>query len=388
MNNDIKLNDPILIVEDSTMNQKLLQSYCDSVDIESVIAGNGQEALELLKTRRFSVFLVDLMMPVMDGREFITHLKEKEPDAVILVQTALDSAETIIGIMKMGVFDYIIKPIQLDPFLKTLFKSLEFKRLKDYKEIQKARFKAEITKIREIEAALLPSFNKLAGFDTAFSILPAEDLSGDFLDAYTIGGDLFQVILCDVSGHGIASSYIGAKIRSMFKSVSREELPPSSLIRDVNNTLVQELSRVSYFGTVAAWQIETGSGKVKYASGGHLPGFLYSAGDKKCSGIKGDGPLIGLIIEKHYSEVNFTMNPGDYFLGYTDGITEALGPDDKTMYGEKRLIEAFIEAIEHPLSEGESSASDIILSILASVYDFTDCTEQQDDVSIICLKKQ
>ena len=58
-------------------------------------------------------------------------LKEKEPDAVILVQSALDSSDTIISIMKLGVFDYIIKPIDPELFEKSIRKALEYKDLKD-----------------------------------------------------------------------------------------------------------------------------------------------------------------------------------------------------------------------------------------------------------------
>jgi CheY-like chemotaxis protein len=123
--------EPVLILEDVKENQDLLRELCKSIRVPCEIAENGQVALELLKTKNFSIFIVDLMMPVMDGKTFIIKLKEKQPEAIILVQTALDSSDTIIDIMKMGVFDYIIKPIDPELFQKIVNKSIEYKHLRD-----------------------------------------------------------------------------------------------------------------------------------------------------------------------------------------------------------------------------------------------------------------
>lgn len=123
---------PVLIVEDRKENQLLLKGLCRDLDVEASIAENGQVALDLMaKERRFSIFIVDLMMPVMDGVTFIRELKKIEPDAVVLVETALDSPDTVIDTMKLGVFDYIIKPIDNELFQQTLQKALEFRYLKD-----------------------------------------------------------------------------------------------------------------------------------------------------------------------------------------------------------------------------------------------------------------
>ncbi|WP_411822787.1 response regulator [Leptospira sp. 'Mane'] len=122
---------PILIVEDLEENQMLLAGICSQMQVPFKIAGNGQEALDLCAKESFSVFLVDLMMPVMDGKTFIKLIKEKIPDSVILVQTALDGSEQIIEIMRMGVYDYIIKPLHMELFRQTLEQSLEYRYLKD-----------------------------------------------------------------------------------------------------------------------------------------------------------------------------------------------------------------------------------------------------------------
>ena len=125
------LKNPVLILEDVKENQDLLRELCKNMGVPCEIAENGQVGLDMMKEKSFSIFIVDLMMPVMDGRTFIQKLKETIPGAIILVQTALDSSETIIDIMKLGIFDYIIKPLDPQVFQRAIKKSMEYKQLKE-----------------------------------------------------------------------------------------------------------------------------------------------------------------------------------------------------------------------------------------------------------------
>lgn len=122
--------DPVMIVEDTLANQIILQDLVSVFGLESEVAENGRIALDKIAEKNYSVFIVDLMMPIMDGKTFIQELKKIQPDSVILVQTALDSSSTIIEVMKLGVFDYIIKPIDPQVFISTLEKCLDYTNLK------------------------------------------------------------------------------------------------------------------------------------------------------------------------------------------------------------------------------------------------------------------
>ncbi|MCB1308533.1 MAG: hybrid sensor histidine kinase/response regulator [Leptospiraceae bacterium] len=122
---------PLLIVEDQIENQVLLRELCAELELPCEIASNGKEALEKVQNQSYSVYVVDLLMPVMGGREFIAELKKIHPQSVVLVQTALDQPETIIEVMKLGVFDYLIKPIDHDVFYALLQKTLEYYYLRE-----------------------------------------------------------------------------------------------------------------------------------------------------------------------------------------------------------------------------------------------------------------
>lgn len=146
MNTNIKIpRYPVLIVEDKKENQVFLQSICHQLGIATETAENGQIALDLVHSKKFSLYIVDLMLPVMDGKTFIELLKHTDTNAVIIIQSALDASDTIIEVMRLGVFDYIVKPIDIDLFRHTLSKALEYKYLKD---IESELFLNESMKLR------------------------------------------------------------------------------------------------------------------------------------------------------------------------------------------------------------------------------------------------
>jgi serine phosphatase RsbU (regulator of sigma subunit) len=370
---------PILIVEDSQFSQILLQSLCEETGLKCEIANNGREALDLLEKKKYSLFIVDLMMPVMDGRSFITKLMEIDPDSIVMVQTAMDSASVVIETMKLGVFDYIIKPVDADQFFITIQKALDYRKLKEFKNRQIKQLHADMATIRDLQAKMLPDLKKLEGFDSAFSILPVENLSGDFLDGYMVDDDTYQVVLCDVSGHGIASSYIGFEIRSIFRTLSFEKQAPSELLKKVNLQLVNDTTLDYFFATAVVAQINIRTGEIVLSSGGHLPSLLYSPEEKSCIRVKPKGPLIGLVRDRAFEDISLSMRPGDSLLLYTDGITESMS-SDKKMYDSEKLEQVYTDFANLPSIE-------IVHSIIDSVFSFTDYSEQEDDITVLCLKK-
>ncbi len=370
---------PVLIVEDQPKNQKILHALCKQLGYHSDIAENGRVALDMIKSRTYSIYIVDLMMPVMDGREFIDRLKKTEPDAVILVQSALDNVDTIIDIMKLGVFDYIIKPIDVSLFKQTFNKAVEFKKLKEREIDQLRMFREEVATVREVQASLRPDCRDIENYDIAYAVLPAEELSGDFFDGFTVQNRQC-LILCDVSGHGIASSYIGAEIKRIFRMSTLNGCSPSAILSNVNNTIYRDLGSARYLSTVALCQIDRENGGLVYASGGHPPSFLYRTGQDSCKRIKGDGPIIGFINNACYREIELPMNTGDCLLLYSDGITEAFSEDGSAMFMEERLEKAFMDSVHQ-------SSAEIIYSILDAVYRFTNFSKQKDDITLISIKK-
>ena len=131
----------ILVVEDDPKSGKLIKELLETEGYIVSLAPNGREGLELFQKNPFPVVITDLEMPVMDGREFISRLNSLPEIPVIFVETVHSEAGIIIDLMKSGVHDYLIKPLDLDDLLIKVHRSFEISELQRCKTImEKEKF--------------------------------------------------------------------------------------------------------------------------------------------------------------------------------------------------------------------------------------------------------
>ncbi|NPV90902.1 MAG: sigma-54-dependent Fis family transcriptional regulator [Firmicutes bacterium] len=98
---------------------------------------------ELIPARRFDIALVDLTMPDISGLELVEYIKSASPETECLMVTAVDEVETAVNAMRLGAYDYLIKPLSRDRLLIAIDRALERKRLLDLLEVQKQRSEGE-----------------------------------------------------------------------------------------------------------------------------------------------------------------------------------------------------------------------------------------------------
>lgn len=248
--------------------------------------------------------------------------------------------------------------------------------LKD--EIKKDR--KELAKVRTLQVALLPQFQEIDRYDIASSFIPMEDISGDFFDGFYIREGVYQVVICDVAGHGVASSYVGSSIRGIIRSIAKEIFDVEHQINYINKSIMQSMKEIYYFSSLVLCQLNISDGTVTYASAGHPPCVFYDNSVNKVFRIDNTGPLLGLSDKSEYETKRIVIKEGDCFFIYTDGLTEAQN-GKKEFFGTKRLIDSFAKC-------AHENSIDIVHSILGTVYEFTEYNNLQDDVSLICLKRK
>ncbi|MCB1175246.1 MAG: response regulator [Leptospiraceae bacterium] len=120
-----QISEPVLIVDDKASIRETIAELCTELGLPSECATNGEEALAMAEDDRYSLYIVDLKMPVMDGWTLVPKLKDKLHNPIILIATSINDPNQIIDVMKQGVFDYIIKPIDPELFMITLRKTIE-----------------------------------------------------------------------------------------------------------------------------------------------------------------------------------------------------------------------------------------------------------------------
>ncbi len=138
-----KYNGKILIVEDEKSMREVLKILLEGEDYDVMTASDGLEGLSSLDKDIFDLVITDMKMPRADGFQILKKVKEISPDTIVIMITAFGTTETAIEAMKLGAYDYINKPFNIDEIRIIIKKAFEKKRLSE--EISLLRQKVETT---------------------------------------------------------------------------------------------------------------------------------------------------------------------------------------------------------------------------------------------------
>ena len=119
----------VLVVDDEEEFRTLTVKILAKRGLKAQGAENGEKALEILEHNRTDVVLLDVKMPGMDGIETLRHIRNRNPLVEVVLLTGHASVESGIEGMKLGAFDYLMKPIETEPLLEKLAQAYEKKRL-------------------------------------------------------------------------------------------------------------------------------------------------------------------------------------------------------------------------------------------------------------------
>lgn len=103
----------ILVTDDNVLDNAIIRNYLYSERYNMISALNGREALDLIESHNVDLILLDMVMPVMDGHEFLKEFSKTlyYKQIPVIVTSSLDKSENIEQILEFDVFDYIIKPL-------------------------------------------------------------------------------------------------------------------------------------------------------------------------------------------------------------------------------------------------------------------------------------
>jgi len=133
----------VLVVDDEESVRNLLQRILEGAGYQVTTAANGKEALYKVSLGETELVLLDIKMPEMSGIEVLSKLTADSPDTCAIMVTSVAETETAVEAMKLGAYDYILKPFDRDDVLQKVLKAIErWKRLSQekhrYLELQKS----------------------------------------------------------------------------------------------------------------------------------------------------------------------------------------------------------------------------------------------------------
>lgn len=245
----------------------------------------------------------------------------------------------------------------------------------------KERIQSELNLATDIQASLLPRifppFPERTDIELYALMDPAKEVGGDFYDFFLLDEDRICLIIGDVSDKGVPAALYMMVAKTLLKSEALRDADPAKVLERVNSILVLD-NETSMFVTVFCAILDIASGQLACANAGHLPPLIQKADGSTAYQRFSPGFVLGPMPDIAYRTEQITLQPGELFLLYTDGVNEAVNPQLEE-YGEERLL-ACVNGCPGAAPE------QIINAIRSEVRSFANGAQQSDDITILALR--
>ena len=248
-----------------------------------------------------------------------------------------------------------------------------------YREtMEKARMEQEMRIAAEIQQALLPKSGRAGSyFRAAAASLPCRSIGGDFYDYVDMPAGSLGFALGDVAGKGPPAALLSAMMQGIFAAQAATNDRPSQTIARVNLALYRR-GIESRFVTLM-YGVLNPDGSLIYCNAGHNPPLVINAsGSGVIRRLDRGGPIVGLFESAVYEDETVKLNPGDWLVVFSDGVSEALSAAGEE-YGDSRIVSC---VQNHASLEPQG----LLEAIFADVREFARGAAQSDDITAMVLR--
>lgn len=230
--------------------------------------------------------------------------------------------------------------------------------------VERARMAEDLKVARRIQVALLPKeLPRLEGYELYAANTASRGVSGDFYQVVVRPDSAACVLLlADVSGKGMAASLLAAILEAASANPIARGRPLEELTTWLNGYLEQR-TPPERFATAFLAELAIESGRIRYANAGHNPALLLRASGE-VETLARTGIPLGLMRDSTYTASEIGLDPGDRLVLYTDGITEAMNPQDEE-YGMQRLVDVCLRASDQTVDALASLIDQDLLTFAA-----------------------
>ena len=397
----------VLIVDDSRLQRKILQASLSRWGYRILEADSGEQALQICAQSEPDMVISDWMMPGMDGLEFCKRfraMKRSSYGYFILLTSKSEKDEVAKG-LDNGADDFLTKPVNPaelrarltagDRILRMERELTEKNRLVEstLAELQTLydSIDCDLQEAKKLQQSLLPERHHSFGMaDVSLLLQSSGHVGGDLVGFYKVSETRIGLFAIDVSGHGISSALMTARLAGYLSSASPDQniameevqkggyrpVPPAKVIAHLNQLVLEEMDTEHYFTLLLA-DLNLDTGRVRMAQAGH-PHPLVQRRDGHITQTGPGGLPVGLIAGAQYDEFETILAPGDRMLILSDGVVECPSPSGEL------LEEEGLETIMHDLSK--MSGTSLLEALIWKLSDFADDRDFPDDVSAILVE--
>jgi len=248
---------------------------------------------------------------------------------------------------------------------------------------EKKRLDHDLEIARDIQRILLPSeAPAIDGFQISGINVPARLVSGDYFDYIRVDDERLGVAIADVSGKGVPASLIMAICRSVLRAEAARNPSPADVLRKVNRQLYPDIKE-DMFISLAYLILDHHRDSITLARAGHDAPLLYKQQSQTVTPVKSPGMVVGIdsgnVFDRLTVDFAISLERDDCLVLYTDGVTETLNAEEDE-FGLDRVIQAV-------RARANDGAQAIVKKIIQDVRDFTGSLPQNDDITLIAIRK-
>jgi sigma-B regulation protein RsbU (phosphoserine phosphatase) len=274
------------------------------------------------------------------------------------------------------------------------------------------KLESDLETARDIQAGFLPNqLPQPEGWQVAARFRPAREVAGDFYDAFMLKKqNRMWIVMADVVDKGVPAALFMALVRSLIRAFAQqyysvnwaelldggESVRPArgedrrriasagtialkNALTLTNKYVLDNHLDLNMFATMFVGMFDPHSGRLDYINAGHNPPYIIAEDGKLQATLQPSGPAVGMVAGYEYEIENARLAPGDTLFTYTDGVTEARGPD-RSFFG--------IDRLEELLRRPYPTAGALLDSIQEAVYAFMAGGPQADDVTMVAVKRE
>jgi serine phosphatase RsbU (regulator of sigma subunit) len=219
---------------------------------------------------------------------------------------------------------------------------------------------------------------EVPGWQTAATMRPAREASGDYYDFIPLSGDRVGLVIADVADKGLGAALYMVLSRTMLRTFAARYPDRPDLALDAANARILTDTEAGLFVTVFYGILDPSEGTLTYCNAGHhSPYLIGSKAPDRAETLAGRGIALGVVRDPGWTHTTLRVPPGAALLLYTDGVLDARNSSDEP-FGADQMLEA-AETHLH------GSAQELLDAVLSRLQLFVGDNAQFDDITLMTL---